>query len=139
MEMCGNGERQAHVHTARVALHRRVDELLDLGERHDLVELPFYFGLAHSKDAAVEVDVLAACQVGMKAGANFDQRSDPSPNVKVALGRLGDAGEDLEERCLACAVPADETDDLAGFYLEGDILERPQELTSRRTVARERA
>ena len=39
LEVRGDRERQAHVHAARVALHRRVDELLDLGERDDLVEL----------------------------------------------------------------------------------------------------
>ena len=31
-------ERQPHVHAAGIVLHRRVDERLDLGERHDLVE-----------------------------------------------------------------------------------------------------
>ena len=39
LEMRGDGERQPHVHAAGVALHRRVDELLDLGEGDDLVEL----------------------------------------------------------------------------------------------------
>ena len=34
----GDGEGQPHVHAARVALDRRVEELLDLGERDDLVE-----------------------------------------------------------------------------------------------------
>ena len=39
LEVRGDGEREAQVHAARVALHRRVDEPLDLGERDDLVEL----------------------------------------------------------------------------------------------------
>ena len=39
LEMRGDRERQPHVHAARVVLHRRVDELLELGERDDLVEL----------------------------------------------------------------------------------------------------
>ena len=39
LEMRGDRERQAHVHAARVALHRGVEERLDLGERDDLVEL----------------------------------------------------------------------------------------------------
>ncbi len=34
-----DGERQAHVHAAGVALDRRVEEFLDLGEGDDLVEL----------------------------------------------------------------------------------------------------
>ena len=40
LEMGGDRERQPHVHAAAVALDRRVEELLDLGEVDDLVELP---------------------------------------------------------------------------------------------------
>ena len=39
LEVRGDRERQPHVHAARVALDRRVDELLDPGEVDDLVEL----------------------------------------------------------------------------------------------------
>ena len=55
-----DGERQPHVHPARVVLDRRVDETLDFGERDDLVELPVDLGLVHAEDRAVQVDVLAA-------------------------------------------------------------------------------
>ena len=40
LQMGSHGERQPHVHAARVVLDRRVEELLDLGEGDDLVELP---------------------------------------------------------------------------------------------------
>ena len=39
----------------RVVLDGGVDELLDLGERDDLVELPVDLGLAHAEDGAVQV------------------------------------------------------------------------------------
>ena len=39
VEVRRDGEGQAHVHAARVALDRRVEELVDLGELDDLVEL----------------------------------------------------------------------------------------------------
>ena len=39
LEVRRDGERQAHVHAAGVALDRRVEELSDLGEGDDLVEL----------------------------------------------------------------------------------------------------
>ena len=39
LEVRGDGEREPHVHPARVALDRRVEEALDLGEVDDLVEL----------------------------------------------------------------------------------------------------
>ena len=38
-QMRGHGERQPHIHARTVALDRRVEELLDLGEGDDLVEL----------------------------------------------------------------------------------------------------
>ena len=38
LEVRGDRERQAHVHAARVALHGRVEELLEPGELDDLVE-----------------------------------------------------------------------------------------------------
>ena len=38
LQMRGDGERQSHIHAATVSLDRRVEELLDFGKRHDLVE-----------------------------------------------------------------------------------------------------
>ena len=71
VEMCGNREREPHVHAAGVALHRCVDELLDLGEGDDLVELARDLGAAHAEDRPVEVDVLAPAQLRMEAGAHL--------------------------------------------------------------------
>ena len=72
-------EGQPDVHPAGVALHRRVEELLDLGEGDDLVELAGDLGLPHPEDRAVEVDVLAAGQLGVEAGADLQERGDPAP------------------------------------------------------------
>ena len=38
VDVNGDGEAEAHVHPGRVRLHRRVDELGELGELDDLVE-----------------------------------------------------------------------------------------------------
>ena len=40
IDVDGHGEAEAHVHARRVGLHRRVDEVLQLGELDDLVEAP---------------------------------------------------------------------------------------------------
>src|SRR5438132_7150296 len=69
IEMCGDSEGKAHVHTCRVALDRRVHELLDTAELDDLRELPRYLATAHTQNRAVEVDVLAAGQLGMETRA----------------------------------------------------------------------
>ena len=71
LEVRGDREGQAHVHAARVVLDRRVEELLDLGERDDLVELALDLGPPHAEDGAVQVDVLAAGELGMEAGARL--------------------------------------------------------------------
>ena len=60
LQVRGHRERQPHVHAARVALDRRVDEPLDPGELDDLVELRLDLAPAHAEDRAVEEDVLAA-------------------------------------------------------------------------------
>ena len=46
--------------------------------------------------------------------------------VDPALGRLGDAREDLEQRRLAGAVAPDDAEHLAALDLEADVLERPE-------------
>ena len=79
--MSGDREREADVHAAGVALHRRVDELLDVGELDDLVELAFDLGLAHAEDRAVQVDVLASGQLGVEAGADLQQRRHAAANL----------------------------------------------------------
>ena len=74
-------EGQPHVHAARIALDRRVEEFLDLGEGDDLVELAADLGARHAEDGAVEIDVLAPGQLGMKAGADLEQAGDPAAQI----------------------------------------------------------
>ena len=76
LEVRRDREREPHVHAARVVLHRRVDEALDLGEGDDLVELARDLRAAHAENRAVQENVLAAGQLRMKPGADFEQRAD---------------------------------------------------------------
>ena len=125
-EVGGDGEGQADVHAGGVALDGRVDEFLDFGEGDDLVELAGDFALAHAEDGAVEEDVFAAGELGMEAGADFEQAADAAVNVGVADGGLGDARKNLEQRGFAGAVAADEAEDFAFLHFEGNVLERPE-------------
>ena len=113
LEVGGDGERQPDVHAARVVLHRRVDELLELRKGDDRVELADDLGAEHPEDGAVEEDVLPAGQVGMKAGADFEQARDAAVQLDIAFGRRGDARQNLEQRALAGAVGADDPQDFA--------------------------
>ena len=131
LEVRGDGEGQPHVHAARVALHRRVDELLDLGERDDLVELPADFRLAHAEDRAVQKDVLPAGQLGVKTGADLEQARHAPAQGDLAGRRRGDPRQDLQQRRFAGAVAADDADDLARAERRTTRLGAPRTPSSR--------
>ena len=76
LEERGDREPEPHRHSARVRADRTVDRVLDLGERDDLVEALADLGPPQALDRAVQVDVLAAAEVGVEAGAELEQRAD---------------------------------------------------------------
>ncbi len=118
LEMSGDGESETHVHPARVPLHRRVDELLDPGELDDRVVAPVDLAALHPEDRPVQIDVLAAGELGMEACSDLEQAADAAANLDAPRGRRRDAGEDLEQRRLPGAVPADDAEHLALLHLE---------------------
>ena len=59
------------------------------GELDDLVELSFDLRPRHAEDRAVHVNVLAAGQLGMEAGPQLQQGSDPPVQLTVPSGGLG--------------------------------------------------
>src|SRR5262249_34342913 len=130
-----HGEGQPDVHAGGIALDGRVEEFLDLGEGDDLVELAVDLGLAHAEDGAVHVDVLAARELGVEAGADLQEGGEAAAEPRRAGGGLDDAAEDLQEGRLAGAVAADDADDLAPGDLEGDILQRPERMILSRLPA----
>ena len=85
VEVRRDREAEPHEHPRRVRAHRHVDEVLELRERDDLVEALADVRALQPEDRAVEVDVLAAGEVGMEAGAELEQRADPAADVDAAL------------------------------------------------------
>ncbi len=132
--MCSHCKGQPHVHAAAVALHGGVEEALDLGEGDDLVEAAADLGPTHPQHRATQVNVLAAGQLRVEAGADFEQTPHAAAQPDVAGRRLGDAAEDFEQRRFARAVAADHADDLAGLDLERHVLERPEVVGARREL-----
>src|SRR5664280_1644350 len=128
LEVGRDGESQAQIHAGGVVLYGGVEEAVDLGECDDLVELAADLGALHAQDGAVEIDVFAAGQLQVEAGAHLEQASDAPVQLDAPLGRLGDAGQDLEQGGFTGAVAADHADDLARRDLERDVLERPDRL-----------
>ena len=121
IDMDRNRESQAHIHARRVGLDRRVDEILHLRKLDDLVEAVLDLFLAEAKHDAVDEDVLAAGDLGVKAGAQFDQRRDAAIDLDLALSGPRDAGHALEQRALAGAVAADHAVGASLGYRKRDV------------------
>ena len=84
LEVRGHREREPHVHAARVPLDRRVEERRHAGEVDDLGQLARDLAASHAEDGAVQVDVLAAGQLGMEARADLEQAADAAADDGLA-------------------------------------------------------
>jgi hypothetical protein len=122
MSLRRDREAEAHVHARRVALHGRVEELGETAELHDLVEVLRDLGARHAGDGGVQVDVLAAAEVGVEAGSHLDERRDPSIGPDGARRGQVDAREELERGALAGTVRSDEADRFALSDLEAHVV-----------------
>src|SRR5229473_8357949 len=126
LEVGCDRETEPGLHAARIPLDRRVEETLDTGECYDLVESARDLGPGHAENDAAHVDILAAGEVGVKAGADLQKRRQAAVKLGRAGARAHDARENLEQRALARAIAADDADDLAVRNLERDIVERAE-------------
>ena len=61
-----------------------------------------------------------------EANTTFIRHHNPTSSG----GGVGDSGEDFEEGCFSGAVSSDDSDDLSGLDLKGDIFEGPEEVFS---------
>ena len=62
-------------------------------------------------------------ELGVEARAELEQRGQPAPGDDLALVRLQDAGDALQQRRLARAVVAEDADRGALFDVEVDVVE----------------
>src|SRR4029077_5908547 len=105
-----------------------VEEALDLGELHDLVEAAVDVPARHAHHGAAQVDVLTAGKRGVETGSDLEQAADAAPERAAAPGRLGQVTEDLEEGALAGPVAPDHAQHLPGLDLEADLAQGPEHL-----------
>ena len=64
-------------------------KLLDPGKVHDLVEFGVDLALLHAQNGAVEINILAAGEVGVEPGADFQQARHPAVNrARPAVGSV---------------------------------------------------
>jgi hypothetical protein len=94
----------------------------------DLIEFAVYLGALHAQDGAVHVDVLAAGQFGMEAGADFQEGANPSAHSDRSTGRFGNAREDFEQGRFARAVASHDAQYLAFFHVERNVFQGPNEV-----------
>src|SRR5256885_7906464 len=64
----------------------------------------------------------------MKTRADFEQTAYSAPHVDRAFGRLGDSAEDFQQRALARAIAANQSDAFTLLDAERDVLERPKRI-----------
>jgi hypothetical protein len=66
-----------------------------------------------------------------------DQRRDASAHSHAAPRRAGDVRKQLEQRALACAIVADDSDNLALLDRQRHVVQRQERLALHRCSARE--
>src|SRR4029077_9724293 len=71
-EVGRHGKREADIHARAVTLHGRVEEFLNLRKVYNLIEPGSNFCSAHSENGRIQVDILPAGQVLVKAGADLE-------------------------------------------------------------------
>src|SRR5262249_52433813 len=76
-------------------------------------------------ERSVQVDIVAAGEVRVEAGAELEQRGDAATRLDEACGRLDDPRDQAQQRRLTGAVAADQADCLARLDRERDLLKRP--------------
>ena len=121
-----DGKGQSHVHAGRVRLHGPVDELANVGKSFDVGKAPGDFLSADAQDGAIEIDVLASGELGVEARAQLQQCSHATSDVDLTGSGRERAAQDLQQRALAGAVAADDTDGLAPAHGEVQPLQRPE-------------
>ena len=127
--MRGDCEAEPDLHAAGVALDRRVEEPLDLGELDDLVEPSADIGSAHPEDGAGQIDVLATGELGMESGTHLEKRGDPA--VETASPSVGSVMRDRIFKSVDLPAPFRPMmpDDLAAGDVEAHVSQRPELLS----------
>ena len=126
VEVGGDGEGEAHIHAAGVILDGGVNEVFEAGELNNLLKLSVDFFGAHANDGAVEIDILAAAQLGVEADPHFEQRAHFAKDLHLAFCGASQARNDLEQSAFSGAVFANDSKDVPVVEAEVDVFEGPK-------------
>ena len=92
-----------------------VDEIFHVAEREDFGNPRLQPGRFHAEQRSQDMKILTTSKLTAKGRAQRVQQDAQPLSPDIAAGRKGDAGQDVEERALACAVRTDDADPLAGL------------------------
>src|ERR1035437_7616409 len=137
IDVDGDGEGQTNDHAAGIGLDGLVDEGADLGEALDVFVAFVDLAGGEAEDGAVEVDVVAAAEFGVEAGAQFEQRGDAAVDGHGAGVGMEDAGDHLEGGAFPGAVLTDNAESLAALYFEGEVLNGEEVFMAAEAVQRQ--
>src|SRR5262249_19487910 len=84
----------------------------------------------HAHHRALEEDILAPGQIGMKPGGDFDESADATRDAAHAPIRSEDPRQHFENGRLPGAVRTDDPECRSLRHLEADVLERPELLAA---------
>ena len=71
LQVRGDGKRKAQIHAAGIMFHRRVNELIDFGERNDFIKPAANLLARHAQHSAVKIHIFSASQFRMKTCTYF--------------------------------------------------------------------
>jgi len=124
--MDGGGEGKAKVHAGGIVLELHVLEFFEFGEVEDVVVDFVHLLSAHAEDGGIDIDIVPGGELRLEANAELEEGGDPAVDSDCAPVRVEDFSQYFEQGGLARAVSADNTEGLAFFDLEADILKCPE-------------
>jgi len=117
----GDGKAEANVHARGIVLDGHVDKHVQLGKVDDVIHLATDLVVGQAQDRAVQIDVLPAGEVGMKARPQLQEGTQPAVDLHKPGGGLDDARHELEDGAFAGAVRPDKAHHFAHLDLEAYV------------------
>ena len=94
----GHRECQPGIHAAGIVLDRLVDEFADIGKAGNVIETIGNLLVFQPQHRCVHEHVLAASELRVEAGAEFQQRCHPALGLDGSLGRVQCTADHLQQR-----------------------------------------
>ena len=122
----GQRKRQSHEHAGGVGFNRAVNEHANAGKSDDLVQPLGQLLAAQTHQRAVQQQVLAAGELGVKTCPQFEQRSNAAGHPHLPHTGRQRATEDLQQCGFAGTIGPHQADDLTALDLEIHRMKRPE-------------